>query len=634
MNKRLNKVCTIRIMRERLLRVVFTLAMLCFAIGETYAQDEVSFTVDAPLQVAAGEAFPVAFKLNASPDGDSFVAPDFKGANVIAGPRISSGSSINVVNNKMTKSVNHTYTYVLMVDEEGRYTVPSAQVKVDKKSYSTKSTIVEVVKEQSNSNNSSVSNQGRATQSSSRNEASSRVGQDDILLRMLVSGKSVYKGEPLKAVFKIYTRVDIVNYENFKAPSFNGFWAQEVTDNRQNSASRETYNGQVYDTYVIKEYLLYPQQSGEIEIEPMQLDVIAQIVVQSRNIDPFFGRSSEFHNVRRSLSTKARTIDVKRLPAGAPDSFSGAVGEYTMELTPLDTDVIEANAAKLLKLKISGTGNISFIQAPKLDLPNSFEQYTVRNTESIQTTSLGATGYKEFEYPLIARAEGDYTIPAIEFSYFDPKAEAYVVRQTNSFNLTITPDKRQGGAAQMVRGGATKSDVTLLGSDIRFIKLGSAKFRPLSRPLIGSPIYFGLLFGLLLIAVVAYVVLRRVIRDSHNVALRRGKQANKVVVHRFNKAKQYMDEQNERLFYDEVLHGMWGYMSDKLNIPVADLTKEYAREELGKRGADSELVQEFSNLIIRCDEAQYSPLASAEMNDVYNCAVYLVSQFELLFKRK
>ncbi len=621
-------------MRDRFLRILFTLVVLCITVVEAMAE-EVSFTVDAPLQVVAGEAFPVAFKLNASPDNDSFVAPSFGSANVIAGPRISSGSSINVVNNKMTNSVSHTYTYVLVIDEEGRYTIPAAQVKVDKKSYSSNSTIVEVVKESVNSNSGAGGGSSQAsTQSSPRSEASAKVGQDDILLRVLISGKSVYKGEPLKAVFKIYTRVDVVNYENFKAPSFNGFWAQEVTNNRQSSSSRETYNGQVYDTYVIKEYLLYPQQSGDIEIEPMQLDVIAQVVVQSRNIDPFFGRSNEFYNVRRSLTTKPRTISVKRLPTGAPESFSGAVGEYTMELTPLETDVIEANAAKLLKLKISGTGNISFVQAPKLELPNSFEQYTVRNTESIQTTSLGATGYKEFEYPLIARAEGDYTIPAIEFSYFDPKAEAYVVQQTNPFNVTITPDKRQGGAAQMMRSGVSKSDVALLGSDIRFIKLGEANFAPQRNPLIGSPLYFVVLFIMLLIAIVTYLLLSRMIRDSHNVALRRGKQANKVVVHRFNKAKKYMDEGDERLFYDEILHGMWGYMSDKLNIPVADLTKEYARDALSKRGANGGLIQEFSDLITRCDEAQYSPLASAQMDDVYNGALYLVSQFELLFKRK
>ncbi|MFR9621088.1 MAG: BatD family protein [Rikenellaceae bacterium] len=621
-------------MRERLLRIIFMFVALCVAIFDVAAAKDVSFKVNVPLQVAAGEAFPVEFVLDASPDNDSFQAPAFSGLNVIAGPRISSGSSIQVINNTMTKSVNYTYTYVLMADSAGRYTIPAAQVKVDKKIYSTQRTVVEVVREQRSLSQSSSSQSGVGSQQQSpQSEATSRVGKDDVLLRLLLSSNEVYKGEPIRAVFKLFTRVDIVNYENFKAPVFNGFWAQEVTQPRRADSSRETYNGQVYDTYVIKEYLLYPQQSGEIEIESMQMDAVAQVVVQSRNIDPFFGRSNEFYNVRRSVATTPRTINVKRLPAGAPESYSGAVGEYQLELIPFESNIIEANSAKLLKLRVSGTGNLSFIQAPKLELPNSFEQYVVRTTESIQTTSQGATGYKEFEYPLIARAEGEYTIPAIEFSYFDPKTGAYTSLHTNPFSVTITPDKRQDGAAKMVRSGVDKADVALLGSDIRFIKLGEAKFTSKRDPLIGSPLYFVVLFVLIAIFVVVYIVARRMIRDARNQALRRGKRANKVVVHRFNKAKQHMDEGNERLFYDEVLHGMWGYMSDKLNIPVADLTKEYVRDELNKRNADGELVSGFADLITRCDEAHYSPMASAQMNEVYGCALHLVSQMEILFKR-
>ncbi len=620
-------------MRKCLLQILFTLAILGIAVGEAWANKEITLKVDVPLQVAVGEPFPVAFTLNASPDDDSFSAPDFKGANVIAGPRISSGSSIQVINGDMTKSVTYTYTYVLMIDSACRYTIPAARVKVDNKIYASANTLVEVVKEQT-PNNAQSNNNSSNTRQSTQSDAASRIGANDVLLRMLISDKSPYKGEPLKVVFKLYTRVDIVNYENFKAPSFNGFWAQEITNNRRQNAERETYNGQVYDTYIVKEYLLYPQQSGEIDIEAMELDAIVQVVVQSRNIDPFFGRSNEFYNVRRSLSTKPRTINVKRLPAGAPESFSGAVGNYSIELEPLNSDIIEANSAKLLKLRVSGSGNISFLQAPKLELPNSFEQYVVRTTESIQITSQEALGYKEFEYPIIARAEGDYTIPAIEFSYFDPTTSAYTVLQTNPFNITVTPDKQSDGAARMIRNGVTKEDVALLGSDIRFIKLGAAKFSESERPLIGSTLYFVILFVMILLFVVVYLLLRRIIKDSLNTALKRGKQANKVIVHRFKKAKQYMDDGNERLFYGEVLHGMWGYMSDKLNIPVADLTKEYIREELVKRSADSELTEAFLNLITNCDEAQYSPVASSDMADVYGSALYLVSQLESLFKRK
>ncbi len=621
-------------MKQLFLRIIFTV----FAIFVTFsaAAKDVTFKANVPLMVTLGEPFPVEFSLNAQPEDGTFAPPSFDGFDVIAGPRISNGTSIQVINANITRTVSYTYTYVLLANSEGNFTIPAASVEVDDVLYKSDVVPIEVVKESSSISQGSTSQQQRQQEDevSSQAAASNTIAPDDVLLKMNLSRTSVYKGEPIRATIKLYTRVNIVNNENLKMPTFNGFWAQDITDTRAQGAQRETYNGKVYDTHIVREYLLYPQQSGDLEIDPTQIDIIAQVVVQSRRVDPFFGGGHEFYNVRRHLATPTTTIDVKRLPAGSPASFSGAVGDYSIEMLPLGSATIEANSASTLRVRVAGTGNLSFIQAPKIELPNSFEQYTVRTTESISNGASGATGYKEFEYPFIARAEGNYTIPAVEFSYFDPKTEAYTTLNTNSFSVVITPDGSGNSGTAAVVQGRSKVDVEMLGNDIRFIKLSSGGFKSTRNPLILSWLYFVIVAGVILLYIVLFVVLTKAIKDSKNDALRRGKRANKIAVQRFKSAKSAMDEGNERLFYEEMLRGLWGYMSDKLNIPVSDLTKECVRDELVKRGGDGDVAQSFSTIITRCDEAQYSPMASAEMVDVYGRGLQLLSQIETLFKRK
>ncbi len=613
-------------------RLISTVAaMLLFVVGVCA---EVLFKANVPLLVGEGEPFPVEFTLNAKPKDDSFVAPSFDGFNLVAGPSISTGQSIQVVNNKMSRTVNNTYTYVLIAERVGNYTIPSAEVVVDGKRYTTDPMPIEVVKENTSSAASTFSaTTSQRSQQSERDRASSRIGAEDLFLKMDLSRESVYKGEPIRATLKLYSRVDIVNNENLKLPSFNGFWAQDISDKRSITATRESYQDRVYDTYAVREYLLYPQQAGELVIEPAQIDIVAQIVVQSRNVDPFFGGGHDFYNVRRHLETQSRTIDVKQLPAGEPASFSGAVGQFQIEMLPLSSSSIEVNSASTIKVKVSGSGNVTFIQAPKLDLPNSFELYNVRTTESIRTESSGAVGYKEFEYPFIARAEGDYTIPEIEFSYFNPQNNSYNVVKTTPFSITVTSDGKSMDSATIQRISTSKVNIEMLASDIRFIKLCDGQFHPKQDPFILSMIYYILIVVIVMIYITTYFVVKKVMRDRKNVAARRGKMANKMAIQRFKAAKRYMDERSEQPFYEEMLRGLWGYMSDKLNIPVSDLTKEYVREELLKRECSVDLVQEFSDIITICDEAQYSPMASSQMSDVYGRGLEFVSRIEAFVKR-
>ncbi|SEA84067.1 Oxygen tolerance [Alistipes timonensis JC136] len=609
-------------------------ALLVLAIFSVHAAEKVTFEANSPLTVAAGDAFRVEFALNAKPDDDTFKAPSFEGFDVLAGPAVSQGSSVQIVNGSMTKSVSYTYTFVLLPQAAGNVTIGAAEVRVDGTVYRTRPLPVEIVNEGEGAR-AQQQQGGSRRPDDTQGDVQSRIGKDDILLRAVVSRSSVYKNEPLHVAFKLYTRVPYVNLVPESAPSFNGFWSQDLTDPGASRVGRETYNGKVYETRVLYDYLLYPQQVGTLSIDPVEMTVVAQVVVQSRNADPFFGSGREVFNVPRKVHSQRTSVSVKALPSGAPASFSGAVGNFTMD-AQFPSERIAANSGATVTVKISGTGNLTFVQAPKLPLPTSFEQYNVKTTESINTSSSGISGYRQFEYPFIARAEGTYDLEPVEFTFFDPQRMQYVTLKSKPLTLEITPDARGGGSgdAVVMQGrGMSKEEVKLLGQDIRFIKLGGAQLRSERVPFIFSAAYWILLVGILVLFAMVYIALRRQIRESQNVALVRGKRANKVAVQRFRAAKRYMEEQNRHAFYEEMLRALWGYMSDKFNIPVANLTKENVREELHKRGVSSEDSQRFTAIITQCDEAQYSPVESARMGDVYSEGVNLISRIESVIKR-
>ena len=291
-----------------------------------------------------------------------------------------------------------------------------------------------------------------------------------------------------------------------------------------------------------------------------------------------------------------------------------------------------ANSAANIDLKISGTGNIGFVQEPKITLPATFELYDVKSTEQIRTTAAGSSGFRRFEYPFIARAEGDYTIAPIEFTYFSPESRQYVTLTSESFAVTITPDKSSPASSPTVTTIVGKQDVRLLGSDIRFIKLTRPNLHAVVAPLVFSPLYFVIVVAMLLLSVVLYFVIGKRIRDSHNTALVKGRRANKVAVQRFRAAERYMREQNRHAFYEEMLRALWGYISDRFNIPVADLTKETIREELTRRGAVDQ-AKDIISIISLCEEAQYSPVESATMNEIYGRGIDIVSKIESVVKK-
>ena len=601
--------------------------MFCVAYGE-----EVLFQTNAPMIINASDAFRVEFALNAKPDDKSFVAPSFEGFNVLAGPSVSHGSSVQIINGSMTKSYNYTISYVLQAQGAGEKSIGVATIGVDGKSYSTQVTPIEV--RQSSAEGGAAqdgrSSQNNQTEQTLEQRAAGQLAQDDLMLRFNVSRSSVYKGEAVRATLKLYSRVNVIGSEGAKLPSFDGFWSQQLE--AEQGPFRETVGGKVYDAYNLGEYILYPQQSGKLTIESAKITIVAQMFVRNnRPRNSFFDNTHDIYNLRREVVSPAVTIDVKPFPAGAPASFTGAVGKYTMEAHASLTEMA-ANSAANIDLKISGTGNIGFVQEPKITLPATFELYDVKSTEQIRTTAAGSNGFRRFEYPFIARAEGNYTIAPIEFTYFNPESKQYVTLTSDSFAISVTPDKNSSSSSQVVSTIVGKQDIKLLGSDIRFIKLTRPNLHTVVTPLVFSPLYFVIVVAMVLLSVALYFVISKRIRDSHNTVLVKGRRANKVAVQRFRAAERYMREQNRHAFYEEMLRALWGYISDRFNIPVADLTKETIREELTRRGA-TEQAKDITAIISLCEEAQYSPVESATMTEIYGRGIEIVSKIESIVKK-
>lgn len=601
-------------MRLRHFMLVLSLLMLSWA-----ASAQVSFTVDAPALTALGRPFNVAFTIDAEPEQNSFKAPEFQGNfDVVAGPSTSVGRSMQFINGKQSSSYNYTITYALMPRESGTFTIGSASVKVDGKTYTTRPMLVEVIAEK----------QGAGVKTPNTSPEGS-IGRDDILLRLKVSDTELYKGESLRASLVLYTRVTVENIESLTMPPFDGFWSQELSFD--NAPSREEYNGRVYETYKITELLLSPQESGKIVIPEAVMDVVAQVVVQDRrNYDPIFG-GRQVYRVSRELKSAPVTINVKEFPAGAPQSFNGAVGNFSLRST-MPAAEIDANSADQIELTISGTGNLKFITAPRITLPESFEVYDTKVVDNCKITATGTTGSLTYTYPFVARSAGAFTIPRIEFSFFNPDTQAYETLATEPFTLVVKDDGSIAASAPATSNYNYGGPMRQLDRDIRFIHTGKLPKRA-AAAFILTPLYWLAIVAMLALFILIYAVLRKRIRERSNTVARRMRHADKMAVQRLRMAERYMNEANRHAFYEEMLRAMWGYISDKFNIPVASLTKEKIREELYRRNVAEATAEQFCEVISRSEEAQYAPSASGEMTDIYAEAVEVISKIESAVKR-
>ena len=596
------------------------LLFICIVTTITvWADDKITFTANAPEVVVSGDQFRLTFTVNSQKIRD-FRAPNIKGFEVLMGPSRSTQSSTNIINGKVTSSSSITFTYILMADKEGDYSIPGASVVADGNPYVSNSVKIKVLPPDQ------TQNQGSA----SRNQASnSQISNKELFITATASKTNVYEQEAFLLTYKIYTQVNLTGLRG-DMPDLKGFHTQEVELPRQKQWTLEHYNGRNYNTTVYSQYVLFPQQSGKLEIPSITFEgVVTEVIPSSDPFDIFSGGRSR--DIKKNIVTPKLTINVKSLPEGKPSNFSGGVGDFTMS-SSISTQELKTNDAVTIKVIISGTGNMKLINTPEVAFPQDFEIYDPKVDNKFSLTREGLAGSKVIEYLAIPRHAGEFTIPSIEFTYFDLKTQSYKTLKSEPYTLNVA--KGEGNAEQVIANFTNKEDLKVLGKDIRYIKTGHTKFTPKDEFFYGTMSYY-LWYIIPLICFISFLLIyRKQAIDNANVAKMRNKKANKVASKRMKNAGKLLAEKKKEAFYDEVLKALWGYISDKLNIPVSQLSKDNIEEELVKYNVSKELIHTFIETMNECEFARYAPGNQNEaMDKVYASAIDVISRMENSIKR-
>lgn len=591
--------------------------------------DEISFRASAPSTVEAGGKFRVQFILNTQ-NVSGFNAPDFKGFEVIYGPATSSQSSFQMINGRTSQSSNIIYTYVLLTANPGTYTIGSASVQVDGKTVKSQPVQVKVLPSAGGSSTNARGNNNdnyheERLNSSSTSSSQSNSGKD-LFMTATASRTKVHEQEAILLTYKIYTLLDLTQLDG-KLPTLDGFQIQEIPLPRTKEFELEHYNGRNYRTVVWSQYLLFPQKSGKLTIPSITYEGV--VVTRNRHIDPieaFFNGQSGYVEEKRSIVTPSLTIDVASLD-NKPAGFFGAVGKFSIA-SDISTEEVDANDAVTLKISVKGCGNMKLIATPQVEFPKDFETYDAKVNDSFQLTRAGLEGTKEFEYLVVPRHAGTYEIPSVKFIYFDTDSRTYKTLTTDAYTLKV--NKAKGSSGQNVSNyTGQQQDVQQLNQDIRFIKKGEVEYHQLGSTFFGTWKYWASYILPLLLFVIVVLLGRQRMKANANVALSRGRKANKVALKRMKAAKSLLDAHDVGKFYDEVLRALWGYVGDKFNMSQETLNKENIEQSLASRQVPVEYVQQFIKVLNDCEYARYAPGdPNANMENVYNSAIDAISKME------
>lgn len=603
-------------------KIVFLWIMLIAVGMQVFADDKVSFTASAPDAVAVGDQFRLSYTVTTHQVRD-FRAPSIKGFDVLMGPSRAEQTSMQMTNGQTTTVRSITFTYILMANAEGSFTIPGATITANGNQMVSNSVQIKVLPaDQTNAASGNASRQGRGNAG-----RSATVSDSDLFITATASKTTVYEQEALLLTYKIYTLVDLRMFDNVKLPDFKGFHSQEVELPNDRRWGLEHYKGRNYQTTVYRQFVLFPQQSGKLTIDAARFDaVIDKPTEVSDPFEAFFNGGGNSIQVKKTLLTPQLTIDVKSLPAGKPADFTGGVGEFNVT-SAISNTTVKTNDAVTVKLVISGTGNLKLLTNPEIQFPEDFEVYDPKVDNKFRLTNTGLSGSKVIEYLAIPRSAGTYKIPPVKFSYFDINSRSYKTLSTEEYELHV--EKGEGNATQTIANFTSKEDLKVLNEDIRYIKQGEVKLSRKGEFFYGSLNYW--LFYLIpgMAFVIFFFVYRKQIAANANVAKMRTKKANKVAVKRMKQAGKLLAENQKDAFYDEVLKALWGYISDKLNIPVSRLSKANVEEELRNYGVNDTLIKEFLDALNDCEFARFAPGDSNQaMDRVYSAALEVISKME------
>lgn len=597
--------------------VCLWIALLALTV-QAYADDKVTFTASAPDAVAVGDQFRLSYTVNTQ-KVKNFRAPSIKGFDVLMGP--SRSYSMQSINGNTTETL--TFTYILLAQKEGEYTIPGATITANGDQMLSNSVKIKVLPADKTN-----SSQSGNTQSTSRSSSSgTSISNNDLFITATASKTTAYEQEAILLTYKIYTVVDLRGFDNVKLPDFKGFHSQEVELPNDRRWGLEHYKGRNYHSTIYRQFVLFPQQSGKLTIDAARFDAsIEKMDAIDDPFEAFFNGGAGSIQIKKTLMTPKLTIDVKPLPAGKPADFSGGVGEFNIS-SSINSTKVKTNDAITVKVVISGTGNLKLVGEPEVKFPEDFEVYDPKMDSKFRLTNAGLSGNKVIEYLAIPRNAGTYKIPAIKFSYFDIKSRSYKTLTTEEY--TVQVEKGAGNASQTIANFTNKEDLKVLNEDIRFIKQNDVKLSPKGKYFFGSMGYwlFYIIPGLIFIA--CFLIYRKQIAANANVAKVRTKKANKVAVKRMKQAGKLLAANEKDAFYDEVLKALWGYISDKLSIPVSQLSKDNIEEELRKYGVAEDLIKEFLNALNSCEFARFAPGdANQAMDKVYSDSLEVISKME------
>jgi len=579
------------------LRLIPVLFILIFF--RTAAQD-ISVVADYPEVVATGQQFAVSWTINSG--GGDFIEPSFTGLYKLMGPQTSYSSSTQIINGKISRETTYTYVYYLQAMTPGKYVIPPAGYKYKNKTYYSDSLRIEVT-------GNGTAQQGVAGRSGQNVQNEDVASDDDIFVNLILDKKEVFLGQHIVATVKIYSRVDISGINEIKYPGFEGFLKTDLETPQLTSLRRENINGRLYGTGIVQQFLLYPQKPGEITIDPVQISVLIQ--QKSGQSDPFFGDFFQtYTTVPKAIFSKALKIKVNPLPGIKPDDFSGIVGKASITATA-NKDSVNVNDAVNLKIIISGSGNLKLANAPGIQMPADVEVYDPKVTDNLTNNSGGTSGQKIFEYVLIPRHYGEYKIPPVKYSYFDLSTRRYETLTTPEISFYARKGNDQN-AGITVYGGVSKEDVKYLGRDIRFIKSNPGALRKSGNLIAAKRSYYTFYAFALILFFAVLFVRREHIRRNSDLTSVRNRKAGKVAARRLKEAEKCLREKQTDRFYEEILKALWGYLSDKLNIPVSELTRSSAVQSLTEKGIPEEEINTLSSIIDNCEYARYAPSSSSE----------------------
>ena len=595
---------------------------------------EIKFTASAPKQVGNGEQFQVTYTLNTS--GSNLSSPGFPDFDLLGGP--SQSTNMSIVNGAMSQSVS--FTYYLRAKKEGTFTIKPAKIKVNGVDIESNALTITVTKADPAAAQRRQQQQRQQMfdpfadpfgfpEDNTANQPQEKIkanGQD-IFVRVNVDKRKVFQGEPIIATLKIYSKVDLVGFQDIKFPAFTGFWNEEIQTNTQIDLKPELIDGVQYQVGTFKQLVLTPQKSGSISIDPFEVDAVVRQRAQRRGrglFDQFFG---SYENVQVNLKSQSLKIEVLPYPGSKPDDFSGISGKLKLAVS-LDKTSTKSNEAVNLKFTVGGTGNLKLLEAPNLSFPPDIEAYDPKTNDKVNVTQAGISGSRTYEYLLIPRYAGDFKLGPFSLSYFDLEKKTYVTLSQPEINLHV--EKGVGQAeGPVVAGASNKEDLKIIGQDIRFIKTNQPEFKQHGEFFFGSALHVFTLLSTLFLFVLLYIFLSIRRKKNTDQVYIKNSRATKLARKRLSKAEKLLKQNDINAFYDEIARGLWGYVGDKLLIEVSSLTKDNVKDKLLHRGTPEHLIDRFLKVLNDAEFARYAPSAAGiEPSQVLNESVKIIVDLE------